>query len=891
MEPHLQTIAQLIAELKTNLQTGLSKKEVETLRATYGPNSLPEHLPKSWIAIFFSQFKSPLIYILMLAAVIIYFVESEKKDAYIISIVLLFNAIIGTIQEGRARNIMLSLKRFIKSECFVIRDGKKLLVEDEELVPGDLILLQEGQRVPADARVIESNNLQIDQAMLTGESEPVFKTTEIVADESPVAERTNMIYKGTYILAGSGKAIVTTTGSATQIGTIQKITQDVEEEMPLKREIDRLSRWIIFFIFVLCLFLFSVGFITGKPLQELLVMLTALFVCVIPEGLPIALTLVLTRGAYQMAQQNMLVKRMQAVEGLGRTDVILVDKTGTLTRNELVVVKAGVEGILFDVTGSGYHAKGGLLRDGVIVKFPQEDQNLVTMGYAAALLNSSEIHLDAATNLFSIKGDPTEAAMFVFAQKLGLTKEQLEKEYKKLYEIPFDSRYKYHAAFFQKGTQGIAFIIGSPEVFVRASATISPGMNAQFQAMLQEGLRVVAVGVREFTLGQIPGEESEHLSFYQRLVQQDLTILGFFGIQDSIRPDVPALIEQARKAGLRVIMVTGDHEKTALYVAKLVGIFRSGDRAIEGPELDHLSDEELARIMDSVTVYSRTTPEQKQRIIKMFHKFGKIVAMTGDGINDVPSIVAADLGIAMGRIGTEVAKEAADLILLDDSFSSIIQGIEQGRYIFYTLRRVILYFFATNMGELLIVLFALVLDFPLPLTAAQILWLNLVTDGFLDIAIAVEPKEKGLLLSSWLKRKPKLFDASMAAKMLWMAVPMAAGSMWVFYSYYHQDVRLARTMTLLSMAMFQWFNAWNCRSETKSVLQLGLFTNLWLVAATFFVGFLQWLLIYTPWLQTMFDTVPITLDDWGYVTGVAFSIVIVEEMRKLYVRRKYARLH
>jgi len=886
MEPHLLSVEQLAKKYATNLKTGLSEQQVINNRELYGPNILPQKRAQSWLTIFFKQFESPLIYILLVAAAIVFFVSPDPTDAVIISVVLIFNAIVGTIQEGRALSILESLKKLIITECFVIRDGKKKMVKDADLVVGDIILVQEGHRVPADARIIESNNLQIDQAVLTGESTPATKHTQIVEDEAGLAERTNMLYQGTYTLAGSGQAIVIATGTNTEIGKIHAITEEIHTDMPLKKEIDRLSYFILIGIFILCVVLFVVGWHMGKPMKELLVTITALFIAVVPEGLPIVFTVALVAGVYRMAQEKVLVKRMQAVEALGRTQVIIIDKTGTLTRNEMIVTSVFCTNMIYEVSGSGYHVTGEVKQDDAIITDFDQHTQLSLIGSAAALLNSAQIAYDPQRDLFTIKGDPTEAALYIFSQKIGLSFEKCKETYEKMYEIPFQSHAQYHAGFYKVGGQGVAFIIGSPEVIIARSKLIDDQTTVALTQLLDGKSRVVAIATAQFSIDNIPTEQHQQLTFFKDIIKNELDLLGLIGIQDSIRPEVHSIIEQARQAGLAVIMATGDHQKTALYVAKEVGIFHEGDRVIDGAEFSLLSQEELIRNLNHTTVYSRVTPADKLKIVKLFHKLGKIVAMTGDGVNDAPSLVAADLGIAMGQIGTEVAKAAADLILLDDSFVNIIKAIEQGRHIFYALRRVVSYFFATNLGEIVLVLCALSLGLPLPITAAQILWLNLVTDGFLDSALAMEPKEQGLLHKRWLKKRLRLVDKYLIAKILYMAVPMGIGSMWVFYHYYNIDLTYARTMTLLTMAMFQWFNAWNCRSERLSIFQLGLLTNRWLILATLFVLALQILVIYAPFMQTLFKTVPVSGYDWVIAIVVSVQIVVLEELRKSWCRSK-----
>lgn len=887
MNPYRMSVEQVMSSLGAHQATGLSSQEVIIHRKQYGSNALPTAPMESWVWVFIRQFQSPLIYILLIAALIIFFTGPDKLDAFIISGVLLFNAIIGAAQEGRTRSILESLKRFLVSTSIVVRDGKKELVNDEDLVVGDIILLQEGQRIPADGRIIESNNLQIDESPLTGESKAVRKITAALDQELLIGDRINMVYRGTHVLSGSGKAVIVAAGLDTEIGKVHASVEEIQSDMPLKREINRLTYWIILFIFGLCVVMLGIGVVSGKPWSDLLVMLTALFICVVPEGIPVVLTLVLVRGAYQMAQKKVLIKRMQAVEALGRTDVIVIDKTGTLTRNEMMVLSVVADGVHWSVSGQGYSDQGIVSSEAEEhLKVLPRDASLYRMGMASVLLNRTEIIPVPALGLFDIKGDPTEAALAVFAKKLGVSAQECEAQYQKKYEIPFSSQTRYHAGFFEHDGSGVIMIIGAPEEII-ARCPESESISNALEALLDEGLRVVAIAEKRVALSAFPhldGDAAAVRTAYEALIARDLTFLGLCGMQDTIRSDVKDIIEQARNVGIQVVMATGDHKRTATYVAQRVGLLKEGDLVIEGSEFHTLSDDALLEKLGAITVYARVSPEDKLRIIDLFHRKKKIVAMTGDGINDAPSLVAADLGIAMGSIGTEVAKEASDMVLLDDSFASIMQAVEQGRYIFDSLKRVILYFFATNMGEILIVLFALLAGLPLPIAAAQILWLNLVTDGFLDMALSMEPKEEGLLKQEWLSKTHHLVDLNLVLKMFYSAIPMAIGSLWVFMHAYPLGLTHARTMTLITMAMFQWFNAWNCRSQTKSIFQLGFFANPWLLLAIGFVFFLQIVVTTVPFMQHIFKTVPLTPSEWLMILAISSSVIVLEELRKLVVR-------
>ena len=891
MESYQTAIETIIQTLTTDTQQGLSNTEIIKRQKQHGYNVLQGVKQRTVFSIFISQFQNPLVYILLAAALIIFIFGEDKLDAFIISGVLFFNAILGTVQEARTKNILENLKHYIKTESVVLRDGEKTVIDDKELVPGDIIFLQEGQRVPADARVIDATNMRVNEAILTGETNATKKEPGTIEATAPLGDRTNMLFKGTYVLAGAGKAVVIATGGKTEIGKIQIITEEIDTDIPLRRELERLSHWILIFILITCLFLFGIGLFTGKPIKELLVMLTALFICVVPEGLPVVLTLVLTAGALQMAKHFVLVRNMQAVEALGRTDVIVIDKTGTLTRNEMIVSRVWTADSIWNITGQGYHCEGTVCQNGTIINQFTPENPLIEMAIAAHLLNNAEIIHLAKLDIFEIKGDPTEAALFVFSQKINSAFSEHINDYTKLYEIPFESTTRYHAGFYRIGNEVIAFIIGSPETLFKRSGQSSDTAQETLTQFLNDGLRVVAIGVKKFTPQEF--DTITERTQYENLINTNVELLGLAGIEDSIRPEVATAIQDARNAGLSIIMATGDHQVTALHVAKSVGIFRNDDDYIDGSTIDQLTDEQILARINHITVFSRVSAHHKMRIIELLQKTGKIVAMTGDGINDAPSLVKADLGIAMGSSGTEVAKQAADLVLLNDSFVNVINAIEQGRHIFYTLKRIILYFFSTNMAEILIVLFAFLaslftgIDLPLPITAVQILWLNLVTDGFLDVGLSMEPKEPGLLKRFWLEKKQQLIDGALLLKMLFMAIPMGIGSLIIFLMYYQNDLTHARTMTLITMAMYQWFNAWNCRSARRSLFSIGLLSNKVLIGVMALVIALQSAIVYIPFMRYIFKTVPLSGHDWIVVIAITSPIIIIEEIRKIIARRWY----
>jgi Ca2+-transporting ATPase len=515
---------------------------------------------------------------------------------------------------------------------------------------------------------------------------------------------------------------------------------------------------------------------------------------------------------------------------------------------------------------------------------------------AGCLLNRAEIHFSENTNTFEIKGDPTEASMSVMASKIGVKKDCLNKNCEVIYEIPFSSKWRYHAVFCKIDGIATVFISGAPEVIMSRSKNVTQENKDKLDLMLKEGFRVVAVAVKIFSeqdtkiledfdknYSSPDNIDNSKENFFESIISSGLEYLGVCGINDSIRSEVVDLVKKTKLAGIDIVMLTGDHKETAIFVAGRVGIYIEGDMAVDGNTLEKMSEKELMENLEKITVFARVSPDQKLRIVNAYKNKGKIVAMTGDGINDAPSLVAANIGIAMGGIGTEVAKQASDIILLDDSFSSVVAGIEYGRHILYTLRRIILYFFSTNLGEILVVLFSVALFLPLPITAAQILWLNLITDGFLDMALSVEAIEKDIIKPNGFKKGSKIIDFELMYKVFYMALPMSVASIIIFFYYYPYDIVHARTMTFVTMAMFQWFNAFNCRSEKKSIFKLGLFSNKWLLLAIAAVFVLQFFVVYSPVMQKIFDTKPITAVQWGLVLLVSSSVFFIEETRKFIV--------
>ncbi len=883
---YVKKVAGIFEILHTNTH-GLSNDQAALRLQENGPNKLPEAKADGFFIIFLRQFQSPLIYILFVASVIVFFM-GETVDGSIILAILFFNAIIGTVQEGRAQNTLLALKKFAETTATVLREEKEIIIPDSEVVPGDIIILQEGEKIPADARIITAVNLKIDESALTGESEPTHKLPDnLERDNLSTAEQKNMVFKGTHIIAGSGKAVVVATGLETVIGKISKEIAVIDSEIPLKTNINNLSRLIIIIVGGINVSLFLTGIALGKTAREMFATIVSLSVSIIPEGLPIVMTLVLATGVWRMSKRNALVKKLQAVEALGQARVIAVDKTGTITKNEMVVQKAYVDGKFFEVSGVGYEPAGDVKLDGEVVD-PVNHPEILLAGKIASFCANARVIFSEESKLWRVAGDPTEAAMLVFAEKIGFYKNDLERESPLVDEIPFDYTLKYHATTHQMGGKVFLAVVGAPEAIMGLSqkvwhdgksVSISEEerlkLESVFLSMSRQGLRVVALAESEDVSKTLAPEQIKSLTF-----------VGFFGMKDALRPEVAEATQKAISAGIRVVMITGDHKVTAQAIAKEAGIYQEGDSVLTGQDVEGLSVSELSKKLPNTSVFARVTPEHKLRIIQAYKARGEIVAMTGDGVNDAPSLVAADLGVAMGKIGTEVAKEAADIVLLDDNFSSIVSAIEEGRSIYKTIKKVVLYLFSTNLGETLAIIAAILLGFPMVLLPAHIIWLNFVTDGFLDVALAMEPKEEGLLKGNFERSKKYLIDKFMVQRMFIMAIPMMLGTLFLFKQYFEIDLVKAWTISLTTLAMFQWFNAWNCRHESKSIFQTNPFSNKFLVGATVIVIFLQLLVVYNPFMQKFMRTTSLDLSEWLTIIPVAASVILVEEIRKFFYRRK-----
>ncbi len=875
-------VTKILEELGT-AESGLSNEEALRRLKESGANTFPEPKVPGFFSIFLSQFASPLIFILAVAAAIV-LLMGEMVDGAIILFILFFNAVIGTLQEGKAQNTLAALKKMVTTSATVLRSGKMTIIPDVEVVPGDIVIIQEGEKISADARILFSDSLRVDESSLTGESTPVSKVSEALKKYPlPPQEQTNMVFKGTNAVGGRAKAIVVATGANTAIGTIAEKVSSIETDVPLKKNIRLLSRLIVGIVLAICGGLFVFGIAQGQSIRQMFATVVSLSVSVIPEGLPIVMTVVLASGVWRMVKRNVLVKKLQAVEALGQAKIIAVDKTGTLTKNEMVLTRVYVDGTFFDVEDNGYAPKGDAFLDGKVIDQMNHPGLLLAGRIASFSADGKAIYIEES-DTWKVSGDPTEAALDVFAKKMGF--KDPGEEAPKTFDAPFDYLTKYHAIIRSFERKNYLAVAGAPETILemcdrvwhagraeKLTKTQKEELSSVFLKMSGNGLRTLAFAFDPNAKVPVKDHEIHPLIFG-----------GFYGLKDPLREEVHDAVARAEEAGIRIVMITGDHASTASAIAREAGILKPEGEVITGSDLEKLSDEELIQRFKNCAVFARVTPEHKMRIIELFRKRGEIVAMTGDGVNDAPSLAAADLGVAMGKIGTGVAKEAADLVLLDDNFGSIISAVEEGRNIYRNIRKVIIYLFSSNTGEVLAIAGAMFLGFPLPVLPAQIIWLNFVTDTFLDVSLGMEPKEDNLLKTPLKKPHPYILNPSSFWRMLFLGTVIAIGTLFVFSKYLEWSPAKATTASLTILAMLQWWNAWNCKHERDSIFKTHPFKNKFLMGATLIVIILQLFAVYNPFMEKVLRTTPLALEDWYFVFLVSLSIVVLEEGRKFIIR-------
>ncbi len=880
---HAAAAATVVESLQTDARAGLAGSEASARLTQHGPNELPEATHKPLWKVFASQFASPLIYILFVAAVIS-FAMNHASDAVVILVVVLVNAVIGALQEGRAEHSMTALRKMSSLKVRVVRDGAESIIEARDLAPGDIVLLAAGDAVGADARLLEAAALEATEAALTGESLPVLKHTDVLPEDAGLGDRKNMIYSGTHLTAGRGRAVIVATGLQTEVGKIARLTSTATDpKTPLELRLHQFGQWLVAASIVLFGVIIAFGMLRGLPFVEIFMVAISQMVSMVPEGLPVAMTIALAVGMQRMARRGAIVRRLAAVETLGSTSIICSDKTGTLTKNEMTVTTLILpDGRRIGVTGAGYSPEGRLSVDGKELNAP-DDAALKSLLEAVVLCNDAQlVPPDAADTRWRALGDPTESALLTVALKGCVEPETLRHHLPRRAEIPFDAATKMMATQNGHGTRGRIVFKGAPEMLLDLCDPTTLDLATTHQTatdLAAQALRVLAVAeLNDAVLDEVAGFEP----FRGRL-----RFLGLLGQMDPPRDEVKAAVEECLIAGIRPVMVTGDHKATGLAIATALGIARPGDIAVDGNELEAMPEQDLRANLDRISVFARVHPAQKLRIVEAFQSQKHVVAMTGDGVNDAPALATADVGVAMGITGTEVAKGAAKIVITDDNFATIVKAVEEGRLVYQNLKKVVLFLFATSIDEVLVLLLALLCGYPLPLAAVQILWINIVTEGTVTVNLIME----GLEGDEMRRRPTPSGEALITRPMLHRLLLMVGTSVAAIFGFFVWRMStgvpfaLVQTETFTLVAISQWFNVLNCRSALKTTLSLDVFKNLWLVGGLVLGNALHLLVIYTDSMNHIFHTVPIPLADFFLLGLIGSSVLWVEEIRKWFARR------
>ena len=867
--PHHESVESLLKGLQTS-ERGLSGTEVKVRLGVFGKNELPEAAKRPAWLLFLRQCNNLMVYILLLAAAISYFTK-HYVDVYVILVIVLINAIIGFVQEYKAAGALAALRKLLVPQCKVIRDGTLQTIDSVELVPGDVLALSEGDNIPADARIIFQKDARTSEAALTGEPIPVQKNDEQLAQQLPLGDRTNMVWKSTHLVSGSVRAVVTATGTRTQIGEIAKSLKDISpKKSNFQKKTDRLAKQMALVAIVSAMALFAVSyFLKGNALTDTLIISIAALVSVIPEGLPAALSVVMAIGSYRMSKKNAIIRQMTATETLGSVTTIVTDKTGTLTQNTMTIRKIWVPGIEdIEVAGEGWESIGD---------FRGEEKDLLALESLfeiAAHCHSAAVS-EPETGTFEVTGDPTEAAFLVLGNKAGK-----DKSLEIIEDVAFSAALKFRSTLVKKGSESVRFYLGAPEAIIeRCTRSLQhderylpcddrerKSILSKIKSWSSESFRVIALARKSET-----EENVEH---------QGLDFVGLAGMMDPPRPGVLEAVQSCHRAGIRVIMATGDHASTAFSIGKQVGIvLPNREKAFSDQELAAMDEMDFDRAVREADVFSRLSPGMKLRIAKSLQKQGQLVAMTGDGVNDAPALKQADIGIAMGIMGTDVAKDASMMVLADDNFSTIVKAVEQGRIVFNNARRTSFFLASTNFAEISTLIVAILIGFPMPLTATQILWINLVTDGFCDKALAAEQGHGNELAAPPIPQSEKILNRSVLPFLIINVVLMTGLSLAAFHSYFPVSLEKARTMAFITLAFSQLFNVLNMRNLTGSSFKLGLFSNKWVNYALIVSVLIQIAIIETP-LASFFAFQPVTLGDSLVWIGLSSSVFWVTELYK-----------
>ena len=896
-------IDEIFKELKSSIE-GLTNEEAESRLSIFGRNELKAKKKKSKLALFLSQFKDFLVIILIVAA-IISTVVGEVIESTVIWLILLANATLGYIQESRAERAIEALKNMGALKALTLRSGNKIDIPSYLIVPGDIIYLESGDKVPADGRLIKETNFYVDEAALTGESVPVFKNSKTLEKKNgkdiPINDQSNMVFSSTIATNGRAKILVTNTGMNTEIGKIANLIQEQKEmETPLNIKLKRFGKQLGVVILLICIVIFLINIYRGEELLTTFIETISLAVAAIPEGLPVVVTTTFAIGVVRMAKRNAILRKLPAIETLGSTTIICTDKTGTLTRNEMTIKKIYVNHEYLDVTGEGYIPDGDIIKDDQTINYESNEtlKTLILTGY----INNNASLVKDENSQYNIQGDPTEGAFIVLGEKLGLKRNEIDKKYERLVEFFFDSTRKRMSVVVNDVTDSSykLFMKGAPEIVLDLCNRIY--QNDQIRNITEEDRQKVleanqkmgekALRVLALAFDFCNREDFECLP---ELVEEDLIFIGLVGMIDPPRSEVKEAIGKAKKANINVIMITGDHAVTAKAIGQELTIIENeDDKIITGQEIETLNDSELL----GTHIFARVSPEHKLRIVNALQDNGEIVAMTGDGVNDAPALKKADTGIAMGITGTDVSKEASDMILADDNFATIVNAVEEGRGIYDNMKKFILFLISCNIAEIMLIFIAILIGFPLPLIAIQILWINLMTDGLPALALSVDPYDDDIM-----ERAPRDPQENIINKRLFVSIIVRGVIITIItLSLYYfalelyapnwrnlpktsPDLFLPRSFVFSTLLICEILNVYNCRSERHSVFTISFWSNKWLILAVSISLVLNFILIYNPLLSNIFQLAPLPWYDWLLIIPLAFLTVFSEELIKIYWRR------
>jgi Ca2+-transporting ATPase len=898
---HNLSVSEVVESLNSGIQ-GLTRDEAERRLTQFGPNELVEKGKTHPWMLFLEQFKNFLIIILLVAAVISGVLalmgEEDIWEPILIVIIVFFAAGLGFVQEYRSEKAIQALKQMTAPTATVIRDGEEEKISARDLVPGDIILLQTGDRIPADSRLTEAVNLKIDEAPLTGESTPVGKQIETIPSDASVADRKNMAYMGTTVVYGRGRALVTATGMSSEFGRIAGMLQEVKPPpTPLQVSLNKIGKILGIACLAICAVVAGVGIIVGmfSHILEAFIWGVSLAIAAVPEALPAVTTICLALGVQRMVKRNALLRRLPAVETLGCTTFICSDKTGTLTQNEMTVRKIYIDGKTIDVSGVGYEPEGGFYINDASLK-PKDEPDLLRLLTTAMLCNDS--HLIETNRLWQVRGDPTEGALVVVAAKAGIKAQELITP--RIAEIPFSSERKRMTTINDTPQGIVAYSKGAPEVILDSctriySENIEQELTEQDRKrILQINQEMAAGALRVLGLAYKSLPCKEQGSELMEGAEEEMVWLGLVGMIDPPREEVKGAVALCKQAGIESVMITGDHKLTAEAIAKELGMLGENDMVLSGSEVDEMKRKKLRDAVEKIKVYARVSPAHKMRIVKTLQRKGHVVAMTGDGVNDAPALKQADIGVAMGITGTDVSKEAGAMILTDDNFTSIVAAVEEGRGIFANIRKYLIYLLSCNIGEVLLMLIAFVIGTAtgwykiVPLIALQILVVNLVTDGLPALALAVEPGEPGIMRHPPRDPKRSIFDKTMLSYLFgigfWTMLASLGVFLWAINS--GRSLLEAQCLCFVTLVSVELFNCFNCRSERLSLFRMNPFDNKWLLAAVASSWVITVAIVYAPFLQGPFHTYSMNLPDWGIVLLAGVSVLMPVEITKLIMARR-----